>query len=219
MKRGTRLVSILGEPLIIFESPECISDDIVSHNNFWEYEIFNKWVKYFPTEGLYLDLGANIGSHCVQFKHYLPSITIFAFEPYWENFQILKQNTARYKNIHCFFLGVGSNNSTVSFNDGALENSGVVRVVPDGNNTNLVIALDTFNFSEPVKFIKIDIEGFEKSAFEGMVNLLQKDKPMIWLEDLSNDAVNFLIQLGYIIKESNPTTKDYLMVHNTISFG
>ena len=52
-----------------------------------------------------------------------------------------------------------------------------------------------------------------------MVNLLQKDKPMIWLEDLSNDAVNFLIQLGYIIKESNPTTKDYLMVHNTISFG
>jgi FkbM family methyltransferase len=219
MRRNTRLVSILGEPLIIFNSPECISDDIVLYNNFWEYEIFNKWLNYFPTEGLYLDLGANIGNHCVQFKHYLPNITIFAFEPYWENFQILKQNTARYKDVHCFFLGVGSNNSTVSFNDGTPENSGVVKVMPNGNNTNLVVALDTFNFHEPVQFIKIDIEGFEKSAFEGMVNLLQKDKPIIWLEDLSNDALDFLIQLDYIIKESNPTTKDYLMVHKTKSFG
>ena len=50
MKRDTRLISINNIPLLIFDSPECISDDIVRYKNFWEFELFNKWKQHFPTE-------------------------------------------------------------------------------------------------------------------------------------------------------------------------
>lgn len=215
MKRDIRLVSIQNKPMVIFAGPECISDDIVKYNNFWEFKIVNRWLHLFPKDGLYLDIGANIGNHCVQLKHYLPNISIWAFEPYFENYELLKLNTKQLTNVHCFCLGVGSCNSMVHFDDGHDSNSGVVKVVEYSDNTNLVISLDTFNLPEPVKFIKIDVEGFEKSSFEGMVNLLEKDKPMIWLEDIGGDAVTFLLMKDYIIIDSQEESRDYLMVHIT----
>ena len=212
MKRDTRLISINNIPLLIFDSPECISDDIVKYKNFWEFELFNKWKQYFPTKGLFFDIGANIGSHCVQFKYHLPDIEIWAFEPYLENYLLLKQNTKLFNDIKCFNIGIGSTNSVVYFSDGSPENSGVVKIVNQSNNINIVLKLDDLVINKPVSFIKIDIEGHEYSAFEGMSNLLNKDKPMIWLEDNSKDAVSYLESLGYNILEKNELTNDYLMI-------
>jgi FkbM family methyltransferase len=212
MNRSTRLISIRNTPMVIFESPECISDDIVKYRDFWEFELFTKWSEYFPKKGLMLDIGANIGSHCLQFKENFTELEIYAFEPYLENFNLLLQNTKHYKNIKCFNVGVGSNNSIVHFSDGHEFNSGVVSIVGDSNNPNIVLALDTFNFNKKVDFIKIDVEGHELSAFEGMVKLLKKDKPLIWLEDNAGNAVSFLESLGYKIIQQQDLTKDYLMV-------
>jgi FkbM family methyltransferase len=212
MKRSTRLISIRHTPMMIFESPECISDDIVKHHDFWEFELFNKWCEYFPEKGLMLDIGANIGSHCLQFRDNFPKLEIYAFEPFQENFNLLKQNTQRYSNIKCFNLGIGSRNSIVHFNNGHEFNSGVVSIVPESENPNIVLALDTFNFDKKVEFIKIDVEGHELSAFEGMKELLLKDKPLIWLEDNEHNAVSYLQSLGYKIIQQNIETNDFLMI-------
>ena len=219
MKRGTRIVSIKNTPMIIFEGPETISDDIVKYNNFWEFELFNKWCKYFPTEGLMLDIGANIGSQCVQFKVSFPNLKIWAFEPFPENYNLLKQNTQQFTDVHCFNVGVGSNNSMVYFGGEALFNSGVVKVVENSDHSNLVLALDTIQFPEPVKMIKIDIENHELSAFEGMRNLLLRDKPVVWLEDHEEPighgkATEYLRTLGYNIVEQDLSTRDFLMMCN-----
>ena len=72
MARDTRLVSIHGVPMKIFETPECISDDIVKHQDFFEFEIFNRWKDFFDTSGYILDIGANIGNHVLQFKYHFP---------------------------------------------------------------------------------------------------------------------------------------------------
>ena len=213
MTRNTRLVSIKGCPMVIFEAPECISDDIVKHNNFFEFKIFEKWKHHFPEEGFMLDIGANIGSHCVQFNHHFPNIEIHAFEPYLENYQLLLQNTKQYKNTKCFNVGVGSRDSVVSFTDGHYNNSVVVQITPNSDNHNIVLALDNLLFLKPIKFIKIDIEGHELSAFEGMKNLLITHKPTIWAEDHSGKAIPFLEELGYQIIDNEPITKDYLMCH------
>ncbi len=212
MKRNTRLVSIKNTPMVIYEGPECISDDIVKYNNFWEFELFDYFKHWFPKEGLMLDIGANIGAHCVQFKHYFPNLKIWAFEPFFENYNILKTNTDRYNDVHCFNLGVGSNNSMVHFGNEQEQNSGVIKIVPKSNITNLVIALDTITFPEPIKFIKIDVEGHELSAFEGMTDLLLKYKTVIWLEDNSRTAVPYLEKLGYKIIQKQTSTNDYLMI-------
>ena len=100
----------------------------------------------------------------------------------------------------------------VHFGNEQEQNSGVIRIVPKSNITNLVIALDTITFPEPIKFIKIDVEGHELSAFEGMKNLLLKYKPVIWLEDNSKTAVPYLEKLGYKIMQQQIETNDYLMI-------
>jgi FkbM family methyltransferase len=199
MKRDTRLILINNIPMMVYDSPECISDDIIKYNNFYEFNIFNKWKSYFPTEGLFLDIGANIGNHCLQFKSNFPNIEILAFEPNLENYLLLKQNTKSYNDIKCFNIGIGSQTSIVNFGDWALGNSGTFKVTTQGNIVNLVLKLDNIILDKPVSFIKIDIEGHEYSAIEGMVNLIKKDKPMIWLEDFTENAVLYLESLGYQI--------------------
>ena len=230
MARNTRLVSIKNNPMLIFESPEVISDDIVKYNNFWEYEVFDKWKKHFPREGLMLDIGANIGAHCVQFKHHFPDIKIWAFEPFPPNYELLSKNIETLDNVHGFSLGVGSGNSMVYLGNEYSQNCGSVMVVGKEQSfskpySNMVIALDTITFPEAVKFIKIDIEGHEYSAFEGAKKLITKDKPLIWLEDHTKPigdgvAIRYLKNLGYEILESylirddkSASSSDFLMYH------
>jgi FkbM family methyltransferase len=217
MIRETRIVSIHGVPMMIFEGPECISDDIVKYKNFWEYELFDEWKHYFPSQGLMFDIGANIGSHTVQFKSHFPNLKIWAFELHPDNYRVLNYNTKRYSDVKAFNVGIGSRASIVSFNDGHFSNSGVVKLDAKGNNSNIIIALDDLlgcdELNEKVTFIKLDIEGHELSALEGMTNLLKKDRPLIWLEDLTNSvAINYLKRLGYIILEKQESTSDYLMI-------
>ena len=217
MARNTRLVSIKNKPMLIFEAPEVISDDIVKYNNFWEFEIFDKFKKHFPSEGLMLDIGANIGCHCVQFNHYFPNLKIWAFEPYPPNYELLSKNIEMLDNIHGFNLGIGSENSMVYLGNEWSQNCGSVKVLEKEESwsrpySNMVLALDTIKLPEPVKFIKIDIEGHEYSAFEGAKQLILKDKPLIWLEDHGDAATNFLKNLGYQILESSGI-HDYLMHH------
>ena len=217
MQRETRIVSIEGVPMMIFEGPECISDDIVKYNNFWEYELFNRWWKHFPSKGLMIDIGANIGSHTVQFKTNFPQLKIWAFELHPDNYKVLQYNTKRYEDVKAFNVGIGSRASVVSFNDGHFSNSGVVKLDAKGRNSNIIIALDDLigcdELNDKVTFIKLDIEGHELSALEGMTNLLKKDRPMIWLEDLTNDiSINYLKSLGYVILDQEQSTSDYLMI-------
>ena len=212
--RSTKIISIKDNPMVIFESPEMISDDIVKYNNFWEFQLFNKWKEYFPKEGSMLDIGANIGSHCVQFKHHFPNLEIYAFEPYLENFQLLIQNTKRYKDVKCFNVGVGCRDSIVHFNHGHKNNSGVVRVVLNSDNPNIVLALDNLSLPK-ISFIKIDVEGHELACMQGMTNLLKRDTPLIWLEENNHGAhrvVPYLEKLGYKIVDHQKETRDFLMI-------
>lgn len=225
MARDTRLVSIKGTPMVIFEAPECISDEIVKHGDFWEFEIFNRWRDVFDTSGYILDIGANIGNHVLQFKHHFPKSKILAFEIHDENFKLLSYNTSKLEGVKCFNVGVGSRTSIVSYNDGHQFNSGVVRVDANGGKNNIVLALDDLFLDDRVSFIKMDIEGHELSALEGMRNLLTKDKPKIWIEDLSSDrvAIKFLESIGYrvidkVLDKNTNEYYDYILIYETNLF-
>jgi len=216
MIRETRMVNIKGVPMQIFEAPECISDDIFKYNDFWEFELFNKWKEYFPYNGLMIDIGANIGSHCLQFKHNFPDLKIWAFELHPENYKLLKANVKAYDDVHAFNVGIGSRASIISFNDGHYSNAGVVRMDADGLNKNIIIAIDDILDCDeqklPITFIKLDVEGHELSALEGMKKTLLKYKPLIWIEDLTDSvAINYLMNLGYNIIQKEESTSDYLM--------
>lgn len=213
MKRDYRLVNVKGTPMLIFDNGEMISDDIVKYGDYYEYFIFNSWHNLFPTEGLLLDIGANIGNHALQFKHYLPNIEIWCFEPYFENFKLLRQNIKQFKDVKSFNIGVGSRTSVVTFSDDHQGNSGIVRIVPDGNNTNMVVRIDDINFTnKKISMIKLDVEGHEYSVIEGAFETIKKHKPMIWIEDFTMKTVNMLLTMGYkLFKEERES--NFLMIY------
>ena len=211
MKNQFRLTNVQDFAMIVHGDFDIISDQIIKNKNFYEFEIFEKWKSYFPFDGLMLDIGANIGNHSLMFHKYFPNLNIWSFEIHHVNFAFLKKNTELYPKINCFNVGVGSCNGIVRYGNGPEFNKGGVSISPDGQNMNFVLSLDSFLFPEPVKFIKIDIEQHELSAFEGMVNMLKKDKPLIWLEDFNGQSRNYLFNLGYEILGSEEATHNFLL--------
>lgn len=208
MKRDYRLVNVRNTPMLIFDEGEMISDDIIRYGDFYEYFVFKSWGDLFPKNGLILDIGANIGNHALQFKHYLPNSEIWCFEPYFENFNLLRQNIKQFNDVKAFNVGVGSTTSVVTFSDDHSGNSGIVKIVPNGNNTNMVIRLDDIKFDgKKISLIKLDVEGHEYSVIEGAVNTIKTHKPMIWIEDFNLKTVELLQKIGYKIiseeRESN----------------
>lgn len=190
---------------MLFEYPETISDEIVATRNFYEYELFDKWKHHFPADGLMLDIGANIGNHSLMYNCYFPNLEIWAFEPIFENFILLKENTENIQNILAFNVAVGSRTGVVNFSNRLDNNSGTYTISPITGNQSMIIALDDIEFNDKkISFIKIDVEGHEQACIEGMKNLLQKHKPLIWIEDYpqamgleKNNSIKVLMEYGY----------------------
>jgi len=202
--------------LNVFGEQDSISDYIMNHNNFWENDRFENWKHHFPTNGLMLDIGANIGNHCLMFHNSFPELKIMAFEMSFKNFDLLKRNIVPYPQITGFNVAVSDGIKVIQYDDSTDHNNGGIGIKNEGNHSNLAIPLDSLNITEPVSFIKIDIEGHEIQAFNGMKELLMRDKPLIWAEDWvesgyveGESSSQYLFDMGYEIVEN--MVGDYLL--------
>lgn len=213
MYNETKVVTVEGMDMIIFEN-EFISDHIVRDGKFWEYHIMDKFINNFdfPKDGLMLDIGANIGNHCLMFRKNFPDLKIWAFEMSYINFSLLYKNLLPHKDFKCFNVAVSDETKIISYKDSEDNNYGGISVhsLDSGTHFNISVPLDALTFPEPVSFIKIDIEEHEIYAFQGMKNLLLRDKPLIWTEDW--------IKFGKITghfenpnSENKPSSVEYLM--------
>jgi FkbM family methyltransferase len=218
MYSETRETIVQGMPMTVFESPEMISDVIVRENKFWEQHVFEQWVQHFPKNGLMLDIGANIGNHCLMFHKFFPELKIWAFEMSYNNFRLLYKNLLPYYHMECFNVAVSDSIKVVSYKDSEDNNNGglCIHELEYGTHMTISIPLDSLTIPESVVFIKIDIEGHEKYAYEGMKNLLLRDKPLIWAEDWvqsghvqGESSIQYLLDMGYEIIEN--IIGDYLL--------
>ncbi|MBQ7477162.1 MAG: FkbM family methyltransferase [Selenomonadaceae bacterium] len=167
-----------------------------------EMKIFHDLVKKFydvdDSSGLFLDLGANIGTTGIYFtKKFAPNLKLLAFEPDPENFKLLRVN---------LILNDADENSVVeNFGLGEVESEMELYHVIDnpggsGVYSNLfagqedspaetvkIISLDKYfaekNLSaKDVKYIWIDTEGFEAQVLFGMKNILAENPAPIFME-------------------------------------
>lgn len=144
--------------------------------------------------GLFLDLGANIGTTGIYFTTKLaPNLKLIAFEPDAENFKLLRTN---------LILNDMGDNKATAVNCGLGDKSGEMKMYrnlenPGGNsvfvNKNMpnetikIMPLDDY-FSEnkiaarDVKYIWIDTEGFEPQVLLGAKNLLRENPAPIFME-------------------------------------
>ncbi|MCK9467534.1 MAG: FkbM family methyltransferase [Candidatus Absconditabacterales bacterium] len=122
-----------------------------------------------------IDCGAYYGDSCIILKDLKPK-KIIAFEPDRNNFEELKKIVEKNNlPVECLNKGVGENNENISFSSGQGGGSTIPKF---GKDVIEVIKLDNLD-KENIKFIKMDIEGFELEAIKGAEQIIRKNKPVM----------------------------------------
>jgi len=137
-----------------------------------------------------LDIGANIGYYTLIFAKLVGEEgKVFAFEPDPTNFSLLKKNVELngYKNVVLVQKAVSNKTGKIRLYlskdnraDHRIYNSGDGRQSIESEATRLD---DYFkNYDGKIAFIKMDIQGAEGGALQGMFNLLKKNNVKIAME-------------------------------------
>ena len=185
-----------------------------------------------------LDIGANIGYYTLIFAKLVGDKgKVFAFEPDPDNFKLLKKNIQinGYQNIVLIQKAV-SNKSGKAQLYLAKENLGDHRiyeskVIPARQSIEIeTVRLDDYfnNYAGKVDFIKMDIQGAEPAALEGMNCLLEKKHSKIltefWPGGLiqfgiqPDEYLNLLIRKGFKLYDLNEDEKIIEPIINNNSF-
>jgi len=144
-------------------------------------ELFKKEIK---KGDVVLDIGANIGYYTLIFAKFIGEEgKVFAFEPEPSNFALLKKNikTNGYQNVTLEEKVISNKNGKIKLYISE-ESNGLHRIygLEDGWKSIEVesIRLDDYfkGYNGKIDWIKIDIEGGEWAAFQGMSLLLEKNK-------------------------------------------
>lgn len=159
---------------------------------FVEQNTFKIIKKLLPNNGVFVDIGANIGIYsCIMAHHVGVKGSVIAFEPMPENLEALYSNIAlnQLKNIEVNELALS--NSEKSFNlyvplahsQGA---TGCTQVWNPGNwvsvGTTDATTLDTTLKKQRLDFIKIDTQGHELEILQGAKSTIERFQPFILCE-------------------------------------
>jgi FkbM family methyltransferase len=137
-----------------------------------------------------LDIGANIGYYTLLFARLVSEKgKVIAFEPGPDNFALLKKNveTNGYKNVILVQKAVSNKTEKVKLYLHKSEKKQHSLYSPDNSQESIEVEsvrLDDY-INEKVDFIKIDIEGAEGEAAQGMSNLLKKNKEIKIITEFS----------------------------------
>ena len=130
-----------------------------------------------------LDIGANIGNHSL-FLAVVGKCRVTAFEPNdalcGSLLKSIELNMLTDRvNIRAFALGKVKGRG--HFTKILPQNIGA-QSIKVGEGGIQIAPLDSFQFSQPIKAIKIDVEGMELDVLEGGVRHIQTDRPIIYVE-------------------------------------
>jgi FkbM family methyltransferase len=191
--------------------PDCVVSSALMYSDWPEYKEL-KYVRESLTSGdVVIDVGANVGHISLLLADVVGGESVFAFEPAPTAFCRLKENWI----LNGFpvrglsEVAVGASRGEV-FIDAADRPTTTLRVLhAQIANSQRVpqIALDDCRHlwaGRRIGFLKVDVEGYELSVFEGSRRLLADDRPrLIMFESLSGtpDAL-----LGRLLEDHDYVT-------------
>ncbi len=165
-----------------------------------------------------IDIGANIGYYTLIFARQVGSEGhVYGFEPEPENFALLTRNVALNK-----YSNVTLENAAISSSEGILdlylnENNRGDHQLYDAGDARTCVRVKTTSIDAyfqrqdiPIDFIKMDIQGWEPAAIEGMKELLVANHHLVlvtefWPQGMvaaGHDPGTFissLVELGFKI--------------------
>lgn len=157
-------------------------------------------IKY--CNGTVLDIGANIGTHALEYARHAKHV--FAFEPQPILFNMLCANIALncLENIWTSRTAAGNYTGIVSMPRIDYTETGNFGGwhVGDGADTCYIRMVDEFEFKN-VSLIKVDVEGMEQEVLEGALSTIKRYKPILYIENDRPEKQDvlcaFVESLGY----------------------
>lgn len=146
-------------------------------NSFCKKEkVYSDILKLNDSENI-LDLGAYDGDTIREFTSATNGkyAHITAFEPDAKSYKKLLKNTENMQNLTTYNMGVWNKKDTLIFSQNAGRNS---KLSAEGISVE-VTDIDSLNLAPT--FIKMDIEGSEMKALEGMENTIKKYSPKLYI--------------------------------------
>ena len=164
----------------------------------------------------FIDIGSNYGAYSIPIAKLKNKINVYCFDPSEKALNQLKDNIVLndIKNIKYFNVGVGEKNKTAFFNDEIknYNNSGSYEISNKYSGKKILInsidnLIDDGKIIPKKKIvIKMDIEGYEFLALQGLIKTIKKYDIFIFFEfskKLVLNHDNLLISFTKFLKENN----------------
>lgn len=208
-----------------YHADDSIFDRIVTEETFYEEKLLEK-ARSLGLEGVYVDIGANIGNHSIFFNRFCNSTKVYSFEIDESIFAILKENMELNCSEDSYILGeigILDRKGFVDLSDTNHLNAGMTKIVNVEGSQREVDTLDhIMQGVDNIALIKIDVEGFELPIIQGAKHILENQSPVIFAElatkiefRLFRDAVS---KFGYTTDRVNyAATPTYLFQKEHIS--
>ena len=126
---------------------------------------------------IFLDGGAYDGDTIRQAAATLSVARTYAFEPDLANYaRLAAQVAALGLPVVSYPCGLSNATAWLAF---AGDHGEASAISPEGNNHILCVRLDDCLISEPVDYIKLDVEGHEVAALAGAGHIIARDRPVL----------------------------------------
>jgi FkbM family methyltransferase len=170
--------------------------------NFLDYETTDSSMimRLVSPDDCVIDIGANMGWYSINIAKTYPLSKVHAFEPIPKTYSFLEQNIKlnQIPNIVAHHFGLSNERKDLTFyfypeGSGNASSANLSERTDAELVTCHVERLDDFVSANKlhVDFIKCDVEGAELFAFQGAVETLQRDNPIVFTEMLRKWAAKF----------------------------
>lgn len=162
----------------------------------WMVRVLEKLKGYFEQHpGTFVDVGVNIGQTLLKVRSVLPDISYVGYEPNASCIYYVRELIRLNGFQRCEIVPVGVSDEAdllklQFYYDNELDSSAsmITDFRPDQEvvrtETIPVFPVSEHSFSNPVSFIKIDVEGAELEVIQGLKDVIAQDRPIVSTEIL-----------------------------------
>ncbi|WP_175983319.1 FkbM family methyltransferase [Caballeronia zhejiangensis] len=194
-----------------------LGNALVEYGEYGEHEL-QMLLSMLSKPGCVVEVGANIGTLTVPLAIAAAKIDkrLIAFEPQPFIFQTLCANLAMNAigNVRAWPYACAAASGDLHFDEPTYSNTGNFGAVSMKREQDVgsvrvpAVALDQILADEPVALIKIDVEGFELDTLQGAQSILEKSRPVLYVEndriEKSKALIEFIWKQSYRIWWHSP---------------
>lgn len=159
-------------------------------------------LEYLPRDGVFFDVGANIGLISFFVKKFHPSVSVYAFEPGLTMSACIEKTLEhnRVSNFHLIKKGVSDHTGVAEFfiDPTSTGGSSLVREQFGKDKKNIerieLVSLDEFAREKNLKpsLIKVDVEGAENFVLAGAKEVIKTARPVFIIEAMHEKMLSSL---------------------------